>query len=396
MIVTDARGCRISGESPYHRRMRARSPAFESARPSPCGSLLALAAACTLLASSCRPRAVAETNLARPDRASPSDAPSASSPPTSASLAPSSSDPPSAPSGACLGSDHAELVGYDAASDVITLCAGKDCVALPSEGPSRAAPPPTTALARLSPLPLVSRDGPPLLRKGTRVSVAIDPTRYVELSPVPIGGDGIGWISSNGARAIVWSADDPPSSDYQRPQYIRISLVDFVAHKVLARAETCDWAFALSGRSDASESIVIVSYGNDSQWSRMLLVDLARGRFVRVGAGTSPPVGCVGALSGLGPFVTDERSFGVMLDAHRRRALTAIVDLDGATIAALEGDFPLAAAPYQRPIAPDDYVVDESTDVLVAGRCAGVMRASPSAKPAADPKPPRCAPSCTK
>jgi hypothetical protein len=210
------------------------------------------------------------------------------------------------------------------------------------------------------------------------------------------------WTSRDGARALVWRTAGPPPYP-SGPGVLHLDvleLVDPVAHRVIARDESCMGYFGLGDLYvDADERALVVGMQEDTAepWA---VVDIGRGRFavIREGAPAQQDGRPCVDFHASSAWELGRLSHGVVsADLTSWRTRVAVVALDtGRVTAQVAGDYPGDDAAIE-------YVIDARTSVVVAPAwsgqvCAGVLHRSPATDgsprlaPSPANGPPRCVP----
>ena len=329
---------------------------------------------------------------------------------------------PPEPAGSLPRDGVVDAVSYDAALDAMTLCPPTSAT---DPRCARLAPGSTTFVTRPQSIPSAVRapnlvmgaargqdEPPPLRRRGDRVLFdGVD--RWVDLparsrATMPVQPPPkLFWISRDGSRALVWRFA-AASDGHGGPIMLHadmLELVDPIAHRVIARDETCSGYFGLGDLGvDADERALLVGMQQDMAGPHAV-VDLVHGRFGAVRDGLGPQHAGNAACTdytGSNAWDSGREPPGILApDVASWRTPAAVVALDtGRLISLVTGDFPLDTDAIE-------YVVDASTSVVVApakasgpGVCTGVLHRTeaPPGTPAPSMQPlqghgePRCVP----
>ena len=321
-------------------------------------------------------------------------APSAPPSTSASAIGSASASTSAAPSDPCFDAPPTGAVGYDAASDRITICGGKGaCIAFGKDGSATNAVPPTVAGTDLvAPTLTVPREPTPLVRVGGRLVVDGDPKRWIAMPGNDVGQ--VLWTSKDGTRAMLWRSV-PSTTSAQRE---KLDLVDLAKHVVVAHTEGCAYfAGADSARTDANESFLLMDFGMANPVLTYALFDLKNARFVALSSATNKlPAGNVCGDDVVGSSFETDFGFGTLVDATHRRTHDALYTLDGKRVATLVGDFP---RPPPHPATDQrEVVIDDATHVVVVTTsirvCTGVMHLLASTAPPTEPPPPRCVRKC--
>jgi len=320
-----------------------------------------------------------------------------------------------------------DAVAYDAASDVITLCPPRTagdprCARLGPDEISFALRPPSIAPAVRAPnlvmaAPRGEGNPPALRRRGDRL-LFDGKDRWVDLpaksratlptQPTP----DLLWISHDGSRALVHrGAAAVGESDMWGTFHVDIfELVDPVAHRVIARDETCmgfQGVGSLSLDGDERALLVDMQRGISAAFA---VVDLVHGRFAALDDGPSaghtgnrPCTDYGGSRAWSTPVFAQPGI--VSADLSTWRTQDAVVALETGHVTAL------VTGTFSQDGAAIEYVVDARTSVVVSpgppGQgaptvCAGVLHRTAAAAGTAAPPPrpatpgpgpaPRCVP----
>jgi hypothetical protein len=151
-----------------------------------------------------------------------------------------------------------------------------------------------------------------------------------------------------------------------------IDLVDLTHHYMLDHAELCNDHVEAQAWLDDAESVALLHLLRHDGTVADAIVDLVRGKFVRIGASSKPEgPSCSGdwGLTFESPEVVG------FFDAQRRRVGRALVSFDGKTVARLDGDFPDAPLPANARDAA--LAIDAERRLILrvspTEACAGVM-----------------------
>ena len=298
-------------------------------------------------------------------------------------------------------------VGYDASDDAVTLCPPQSapdqrCAritrreAILVDWSASMAP-----AVRAKNLVLVHAPGASDERhlKHSGVRVIFDGTdRWVDLPALPRTSMPVQsvpkllWISRDGSRALVWRTAAASASPTTMVLHLDVlDSVDAVAHRILARDESCGGFYGLGDLYvDADERALLIGMQQDTAepWA---IVDLWRRRFGLVRADSVAPApqgrACIGYhLSGA--WSDGHQPPGIVsADVTTLRLGSTVVALDsGRVTETVIGDFPTD-------IDSIEYVIDERTSVVVtparAGRVyVGVLHRAPVASTTPPPRPP--------
>jgi hypothetical protein len=312
----------------------------------------------------------------------------------SASTADASAAPPTAAS--CFVGHPKGEVGYDAKTDVITVCgegAGQ-CLSFPLSGKPLQAKQPEHRLDETPRLALrQDREPMRVSRSGARVVVDGDPKRWVALAH---GAHAL-WSSADRNRALLRTKHT--RATVGGPTLEELFLVDFSAHSILAQASMCgDFAGADAVTNDDETLLLAKYYVDDAPSIKVALVDLEHSKFIAIRPGAKPLSSTACTSEWLTPQFAKDDDFGVLVDPTHRRTATALLTLDGVVIATLAGDHPDCGSGFRQPNCRE-FQVDANARIIVAempdsslvcvGRAQLLPVASTSARRAS-----RCIPRC--